>query len=199
MSNENNCYQISWEGLPDRQWLQEALENVSGLEPQSVRRIIEGEVQQWPNRRTNMARMSRDWPDVVFTIDILNYREYYRNGLVQEVSSILAFPDFCPDDLREPTGIGTLSTANLARTSLPDPRFRCEGAECGFQDLEDIHFTDDRDHEDQPEDLYYAELVDEEYAMETRGFFCLECLKTAGLQPEGRPTLTEIIITRSKT
>ena len=238
--SEHNCHKLTWEpgqspaptgvGDPSRQQVQTALEEAGGMDRQTARRILEGDAQDWPHRQVNMARLSREWPETVFALDILGpperpgvhpgslrgtadrgrtspemqkTREYYRNGHMHTVFPTNEFPELNPADLKPvprftpggdregPEGTGTHPSTRLHRTPLPEGRLRCDGADCGFTDLENVHFTDGRDHEDQPEDLYYAELADQEYQMEGSGFFCSWCLEEAGLTREGRTTLLE--------
>ncbi len=196
--NQNNCHRLTWDIGPDQQQVLDALEEYTGFSIPAIQEILEGEAQDWPYRQVNMARLSREWPETVFALDILGpqeeqqAREYYRNGHMHTVFSINAFPELNPGDLKPlPMFAGSGQTSKLHTTPMPEGRLRCDGAECGFTGLENVHFTDGRDHEDQPEDLYYAELIDQEYQMECSGFFCSWCLEAAGLTPEGRTTLLE--------
>ena len=213
-------HRLSWEeSYPDLEDVTAALEYAGDYYPAEAAAILGSEPHSWHNRQRHMGKLSTAFPKTVFTLDVTPeaqdaptgeagldtpapFREYYRNGLVQAAGSLNPpgfNPDeFNPDELTKTQGVGTQGTGKLQETPIPDNIYRCGGLDSGFPDLEAIHFTDGRNDEEQPDELYYAELLDEEYQTWAAGFFCTWCLRAAGLEAQDRPTLQEEIDRRSQ-
>ena len=73
-------------------------------------RILDSESEtNWPHRQEEMARVSLNWPGVLFEItgegeDAISdsWREYYLDGKVHQVFGEMSYPDFEPDGLINP-------------------------------------------------------------------------------------------------
>ena len=195
--NEHRNHSLHWTGQPAG--LEEVIQAIQEMDPGSerhVRRVLNGTREPWTHRRILMARMSRRWPETVFTLESQGRLgrnrtvEHYQNGLVQTETQT-GVPPFRPEALRPP-GPGTNGMGRIGRTPLRDRPLRCSGTDSNWPDLEDVHFQDDRDTpEPEPNGLWYAELEDDEFQVEGSGFLCLDCLHALGLEPQGRPTLEE--------
>ena len=62
---------------------------------------------KWYDHRKDMIRVSKDYPDILFTLsgegeepeDL--WKEYYLNGQYQEAKAVITFEDFHPGKLRD--------------------------------------------------------------------------------------------------
>lgn len=203
--SEIRTHRITWKGENPREHeIMEALEDVAEESDETIQKRFSGCWTEWDYRRLHMAKVSRRWPETVFTLEYQGKRiddrarELYRNGLVQTEEAAWGGGEFDPQKA-VPGGPGTMTFDMLDRTSLRDhPGFQCGGMESGFSELEQIHFRDDTGGIVDPAELWYAELVDDEYAIQGSGFLCEDCLKAAGLTREGRPTLLEEMARRAR-
>ena len=75
---------------------------------------------------------------------------------------------------------------------MPEPSFRCAGADSSIEHLYEIHPEDENAHQGAT-DLFYADIIDEEYQQEASGFFCNECLEKYDLIADERITLLSAI------
>ena len=78
------------------------------------------------------------------------------------------------------------------RAEMPDPTFRCAGADSSIEHLYEIHPEDQNTHQGAA-NLFYADIIDEEYQQEASGFFCKECLEAYDLIADERMTLLSAI------
>lgn len=205
MDNEIRIHRLDWTGEEIREAdIRETLLEVTEDSLEEIQERIDGCWTAWPQRTKQVAALSRKWPGERFVMECQGmelkdrFREHYRNGQVQREEFRWSQDGFDPDRPAEPGGPGTLGMEKLHRTSLPEhPGFQCSGAGSGFDQLEAVHFQDDTGAIRDPGELWYAELVDDEYAIEGCGFLCSECLEAAGIRPEGRPTLLEEMARRA--
>ena len=203
--SEIRTHRITWaEDSPREDEVQQALEDINEGDENVIRERIGGLWVDWPHHQLHMAKLSLRWPEVIFTLEYQGEdigdraRERYRNGACHRDEAAWRDEEFNPKRA-EPAGIGRLTFAMMDRTPVPDhPGFQCSGADSGFHDLESVHFGDDMGAIKEPGELWYAELVDEEYAMEGSGFLCEDCLKAVGLTSDGRPSLVEEMARRRK-
>ena len=204
--SETRTHGLTWMGEPPTgSEIRQALLELTEDDLKEINDRLDGCWTEWPNHTKQMAAVSRMWPDTTFTLEYQGirlgdrHREQHRNGRVQHEDLRWKNTGFDPEKPATPGGPGTLDFGKLHRTSLPEhPGFQCAGLECGFNELESVHFQDDTGGICGPEVLWYAELADEEYQIEGSGFFCLSCLEAAGLTPEDRPTLFAVMMERAQ-
>ena len=79
----------------------------------------------------------------------------------------------------------------------PQAYYRCESTFFGPNKTEDVHFRDDEGGFLRPDDLYYAELTEEETETTYRGFFCATCIERFGKKYGHRPTLATFLETKA--
>ena len=198
--SEIRIHRLTWVVVPPTEGeVNEALAKIMESDKEAeISDRLHGCWAEWDHHKKHLAALSREWPGTTFTLEYQGiqlpdrHREQHRNGRVQHEDLHWENTGFDPDKPDTGGGPGTMEFGKLNRTSLPEhPGFRCSGAEAGFDELESVHFQDDTGAIFEPEDLWYAELVDEEYQIEGSGFLCQACLEAAGLTAAGRPTLLE--------
>ena len=202
--NQHWNHKLSWERAPTSLGeITQALGETAGTSPGCFDEILAGNQEWWPGRQNQMARMSTRWPNTIFVLDLQPtsgmddppIREYYWNGLVQAVAAELVFPRFNPREMEEPQKLATQDKGGIRQTALPEHPERCQGPDSGFHQLEEVHFLDSIPgmivEPIPPEELFYTELDDPDCRLTGSGFFCMECLQTAGTTPAGRITLQQ--------
>ena len=78
------------------------------------------------------------------------------------------------------------------RAEMPEPSFRCAGADSIIEQLYGNHPEDEYAHQGAA-NLFYANIRDDDYQQETSGFFCKDCLEAYDLMTDERPTLLSAI------
>ena len=73
----------------------------------------------------------------------------------------------------------------------PQAFYRCDSVDLGAEETSDVHFRDDDGGFLRPNDLYYADLSNED--MVIRGFFCETCIERFRKKHGHRPTLAAFL------
>ena len=135
----NTVYSLEWPG--DRPTMEDivtvlvftsnATNNDASQNPGSFqehartwRIILEGSDETtWYEHQEDMARVSRIWPGVVFTLNLNGedsrdfLKEYYLNGKVQTAPGEIVYEKFQPEKLAEPNGTGPEPAVSLENIS----------------------------------------------------------------------------------
>ena len=78
------------------------------------------------------------------------------------------------------------------KTAMPEPSFRCAGADSIIEHLYENH-PEDEYAQQAAIALFYADIIDEECQQEASGFFCQDCLEAYDLVVDERLTLLSAI------
>ena len=78
------------------------------------------------------------------------------------------------------------------QTAMPEPSFRCAGADSIIEHLYENHPEDEYAQQGAAA-LFYADIIDEGPQQETSGFFCEDCLEAYDLVTDERLTLLSAI------
>ena len=78
------------------------------------------------------------------------------------------------------------------RDEMPEPSFRCAGADSIIEHLYGNHPEDEYAHQGAA-DLFYADIIDEERQEKKSGFFCNDCIEAYDLVTDERLTLLSVI------
>ena len=153
----NTVYSLEWPG--DRPTMEDivtvlvftsnATNNDASQNPGSFeehartwRIILEGSDETtWYEHQEDMARISRIWPGVVFTLNLNGedsrdfLKEYYLNGKVQTAPGEIVYEKFQPEKLAEPNGTGpepAVSLENSPQTmSMPQSPQHTDSPQAG--------------------------------------------------------------------
>ena len=121
-------YSLEWAG--DRPTMEDIVtvmvftSNETNEDARTWRIILEGSDETtWYEHQEDMARVSRVWPGVTFTLNLNGedsrdfLKEYYLNGKVQTAPGEIVYEKFQPEKLAEPNGTGPEPAVSLENIS----------------------------------------------------------------------------------